>query len=69
MLIGAVSEANRVEAFTAKAFDVGWVVFYVDVCSDLFLVFHETEIPVRDPVVVEPVDGLTDREIMKVVNE
>src|SRR5262245_57923924 len=68
-LVRAVCEADRIEPLGAKAFDVIRGVVNVDVRADLLFLLHEAKVPVRDSVLVEPLDSLSDGEPVKKVNE
>src|SRR6266542_4317960 len=68
IFVGAVGEADRVQALSPQLLDVARAVVDVDIRAHLFFLFHEAQVPIRDAVPVEPVDGLFHRGLMKKVN-
>jgi hypothetical protein len=68
-LVGAVGETDRVQASAPKPLYVVWAIVHVNVCANLLLLLHEAEVPVRDGMLVQPVNGLLHGDLVKVVNE
>ena len=66
--IRAVREADRVEGLSSQVLHVARGVVYVDVGADLLLLLHETEVPVGDAVVVEPLGRLRDGGVVEVAD-
>jgi len=56
--VRAVAEADRIQPFAPKCLHICRGVFNVQVGTDLFLLFYETQIPVRNSLLVKPIDGL-----------
>ena len=69
MFIRAVRKTYCVELLCAQALDISGSVFDIDVCTNLLFGLHEAQIPIRDSMVVEPIDRLSDSEIVEVVYE
>src|SRR2546425_793830 len=67
--VRTVSEADRVEVLAAQALYVLGAVLNIDIRADLFLRLHETQIPVRNPILVQPLDRLAHSEAVEVVDE
>ena len=69
VFVRAIRKADRVQAFAAQPVDIIRAVIDVDIGADLLLLFHEAEIPVRDAVLVEPVNRLFHRRLVEKMNE
>ena len=69
MFVGTVGEADREMAVPSKALDVAWAVFDIDVCSHLVLLLHEAEVPVRNAVMIQPVNGLCHGKRVEIPND
>lgn len=69
MGVRAIAEADSKEPLCTQSLNIRRAVFDVDVSTNLLFLLHETEIPVGNPMVVEPVNGLAYGGPVKVVNE
>ena len=57
-----------IELPVAKALHVVWTVLHIDVRTHLLLRFHEAQIPVRNAMLVQPLDRLTYGEAVEVAD-
>src|SRR5229473_4979114 len=67
--VGRICEHQGWQSRTAHRFDVRRSVFDVEIRSDLCFVSHETQIPVRNPMSVQPGNSLFNRFFVKVLDD
>jgi hypothetical protein len=69
LLVGRVGKDDRLLAFLAQPIDVGRRILDIQVGADGGLLLHEAQVPVGNIVLVEPLDGLANRDLMKILDE
>src|SRR5262245_8463166 len=69
MLIRGVREDNGLRTISTQSLDIRGRIFDIQVGADGSLFLHETQVPVRDVVSVEPLDRLAHGDLVKVFDE